>query len=75
MGITKGKKLMIWVKDTSGDYTSIGYCTNHTLSTSASTISLAESAQSLRRATFHLLSGSLPCTSFPLTRKVFPLVS
>ena len=41
MGITKGKKLMIWVKDSSGDYTSIGYCTNHTLSTSASTISVS----------------------------------
>lgn len=41
MGITKGKKLMIWVKDSSGDYTSIGFCTNHTLSTSASTISVS----------------------------------
>ena len=41
MGITKGKKLMIWVKDSSGDYTSIGYCTNHTLSTSASTINVS----------------------------------
>ena len=41
MAITKGKKLMIWVKDSSGDYTSIGYCTNHTLSTSASTISVS----------------------------------
>ena len=41
MGITKGKKLMIWVKDASGDYTSIGYCTNHTLSTSASTINVS----------------------------------
>ena len=41
MAITKGKKLMIWVKDSSGDYTSIGYCTNHTLSTSASTINVS----------------------------------
>lgn len=41
MGITKGKKLMIWVKDSSGDYTSIGFCTNHTLSTSASTINVS----------------------------------
>ena len=41
MGITKGKKLMIWVKDASGDYTSIGYCTNHPLSTSASTINVS----------------------------------
>ena len=41
MGITKGKKLMIWVKDASGDYTSIGFCTNHTLSTSASTINVS----------------------------------
>ena len=41
MAITKGKKLMIWVKDSSGDYTSIGFCTNHTLSTSASTINVS----------------------------------
>lgn len=41
MAITKGKKLMIWVKDASGDYTSIGFCTNHTLSTSASTINVS----------------------------------
>lgn len=41
MAITKGKKLMIWVKGATGDYTSIGYCTNHTLSTSASTISVS----------------------------------
>ena len=32
---------MIWVKDASGDYTSIGFCTNHTLSTSASTINVS----------------------------------
>lgn len=41
MSITKGKKLMVWVKGSSGDYTSIGYCTNHTLSTSASTINVS----------------------------------
>ena len=41
MSITKGKKLMIWVKGGTGSYTSIGYCTNHTLSTSASTISVS----------------------------------
>lgn len=41
MAITKGKKLMIWVKGATGSYTSIGYCTNHTLSTSASTISVS----------------------------------
>lgn len=41
MGIVKGKKLMVWVKSGSGNYTSIGYCTNHTLSTSASTISVS----------------------------------
>lgn len=39
MSIVRGKKLMVWVKAGSGNYTSIGYCTNHTLSTSASTIS------------------------------------
>ena len=32
---------MIWVKDASGDYTSIGFCTTHTLSTSASTINVS----------------------------------
>lgn len=41
MSIVKGKKLMVWVKSGSGNYTSIGYCTNHTLSTSASTISVS----------------------------------
>ena len=39
MSIVRGKKLMCFVKAGSGDYKSIGYCTNHTLSTSASTIS------------------------------------
>jgi predicted secreted protein len=39
--IVKGKKLMIWVKGATGSYTSIGYCTNHTLSTSASTINVS----------------------------------
>ena len=39
--IKRGKKLMVWVKGSTGDYTSIGYCTNHTLSTSASTINVS----------------------------------
>lgn len=39
--IVKGKKLMVWVKSGSGNYTSIGFATNHTLSTSASTISVS----------------------------------
>ena len=39
--IVKGKKLMIWVKGSDGEYASIGYCTNHTLSTSASTINVS----------------------------------
>ena len=39
--IVKGKKLMVWVKSGEGDYTSIGFATNHTLSTSASTISVS----------------------------------
>lgn len=39
MSIVRGKKLMVWVKAGNGTYQSIGYCTNHTLSTSASTIS------------------------------------
>ena len=44
MSIVKGKKLMVWVKAGTGSsatYKSIGYCTNHTLSTSASTISVS----------------------------------
>ncbi len=41
MSITRGKKLMIWVKGATGDYKSIGYCTNHTLSTSANTINVS----------------------------------
>jgi predicted secreted protein len=39
--IVKGKKLMVFVKSGSGDYKSIGFATNHTLSTSASTISVS----------------------------------
>lgn len=39
--IVKGKKLMVFVKAGNGDYKSIGFATNHTLSTSASTISVS----------------------------------
>ncbi len=39
--IVKGKKLMVWVKSGEDSYTSIGFATNHTLSTSASTISVS----------------------------------
>ena len=42
--IVKGKKLMVWVKASSGQaatYKSIGFATNHTLSTSASQISVS----------------------------------
>ena len=39
--IVKGKKLMVFVKASGGDYKSIGFATNHTLSTSASTISVS----------------------------------
>lgn len=38
MGIIKGKKLMLFVKNGEGGYKSIGFATNHTFSTSASTI-------------------------------------
>lgn len=40
MGIIKGKKLMLFIKKSS-TYVSVGYATNHTLSTSASTISVS----------------------------------
>lgn len=40
MGIIKGKKLMLFVKKDSS-YVSVGYATNHTLSTSASTINVS----------------------------------
>ena len=40
MGIIKGKKLMLFIKKSSS-YVSVGYATNHTLSTSASTISVS----------------------------------
>ena len=40
MGIIKGKKLMLFIEDGS-EYVSVGYSTNHTLSTSASTISVS----------------------------------
>ena len=39
--IVKGKKLMCFVKSGEGTYKSIGFSTNHTLSTSASTISVS----------------------------------
>lgn len=39
--IVKGKKLMVFVKSGEGTYKSIGFSTNHTLSTSASTISVS----------------------------------
>ena len=40
MGIIKGKKLMIFIKK-GNSYVSVGYATNHTLSTSASTINVS----------------------------------
>lgn len=40
MGIIKGKKLMLFIKKSS-TYVSVGYATNHTLSTSASTINVS----------------------------------
>lgn len=40
MGIIRGKKLMLFIKKSSS-YVSIGYATSHTLSTSASTISVS----------------------------------
>lgn len=49
--------------------------TESSAATSASAISLAGLVQSLKTATSLLLNGSLPCTSFPHTRRVFPLVS
>lgn len=39
--IIRGKKLMVFVKSGEGTYKSIGFSTNHTLSTSASTISVS----------------------------------
>ena len=41
MSITKGKKLMLFIETSSNVYKSVGYATNHTLSTSASTIDVA----------------------------------
>ena len=41
MGIIKGKKLMLFVETSSNVYKSIGYATNHTLSTSASQIDVS----------------------------------
>lgn len=39
--IIRGKKLMVFVKSGEGTYKSIGFSTSHTLSTSASTISVS----------------------------------
>ena len=41
MGIIKGKKLMVFIKQANDGYKSIGYATNHTFSTSAATIDVA----------------------------------
>lgn len=41
MAITKGKKLVLFVKNEQGQYKSIAYCTNHTFSSSASTVDIA----------------------------------
>ena len=38
MGIIKGKKLMCFVETSTNTYKSLGYATNHTLSTTANTI-------------------------------------
>jgi predicted secreted protein len=40
MGIIKGKKLMLFIKK-NNQFVSVGYATNHTLSTSASTINVS----------------------------------
>lgn len=39
--IIRGKKLMLWIKAANGEYKSCAFATNHTLSTSASTISIS----------------------------------
>ena len=41
MSITRGKKLMLFIETSSNVFKSLGYATNHTLSTSASTIDVA----------------------------------
>ena len=41
MGIIRGKKLMIFIETATNVYRSIGYATNHTLSTSASQIDVS----------------------------------
>lgn len=41
MGIVKGKKLMLFISTSDGGYRSIGYCTNHTFSSSASTVDVS----------------------------------
>lgn len=41
MGIIKGKKLMCFVETSTNTYKSLGYATNHTLSTTANTVDVA----------------------------------
>lgn len=41
MSICKGKKLMLFIETSSNVFKSVGYATNHTLSTSASTLSVS----------------------------------
>ena len=40
--IVKGKKLMVFVKASGGDYKSLGLATNHILSTSANSLSISQ---------------------------------
>lgn len=41
MSITRGKKLMLFIETSSNVFKSVGYATSHTLSTSASTLSVS----------------------------------
>lgn len=69
--IIRGKKLMVWVKAGEGAYTSIGYCTNHTLSTSASTISVSHKDLEDAGNNGHWDSQDVDTLSWTITAEAF----
>lgn len=62
---------MVWVKGSTGDYTSIGFCTNHTLSTSASTISISHKDLADTTGSGHWDSQDVDTLSWTITAEHF----
>lgn len=69
--IIRGKKLMVFVKSGEGTYKSIGFSTNHTLSTSASTISISHKDLEDVENSGHWDSQDLDTLSWTITSESF----